>query len=228
MKRKFIMMPVLIPSLKQPSNDIDVHLKPLVNDLLLLWKEERVRVWDAHAEEHFDLRALLFVTVNDWPTLSNLSRHSNKGYKACSHCLDEIDSMYLKCCRKIVYMDHRRFLPIKYPLRKEACSLWWKADHRTKLRHICGKIVFEMVKDIKVVFGKGPSSISVPSVEGRAPMWNKKSIFWNLPYWKVLEICNAIDVMHLTKNLCVNLLGFLCVHGKPKDTPETSKDLQRV
>jgi hypothetical protein len=58
----------------------------------------------AHVEEHFDLRALLFVTVNDWPALSNMSGHSNKGYKACTHCLDETDSMYLKHCRKIVYM----------------------------------------------------------------------------------------------------------------------------
>jgi len=58
---------------KQPGNDIDVYLKPLVDDLLLLRKEEGVRVWDAHAEEHFDLRALLFVTTNDWSALSNLS-----------------------------------------------------------------------------------------------------------------------------------------------------------
>jgi hypothetical protein len=79
----------------------------LVDDLLLLWKEEGVRVWDAHAEEHFDLRALLFVTVNDWPALSNQSGHSNKSYKACTHCLDETDNMYLKHCRKIVYMGHR-------------------------------------------------------------------------------------------------------------------------
>jgi hypothetical protein len=71
-------------------------------------------------------------------------------------------------------------------------------------------MVFEMVKDIKVVFGKGPDSRSASSIEGRAP--RKKSIFGDLPYWEVLEIHNAIDVMHLTKNLCVNLLGFLGVY----------------
>ena len=51
MKRKFIMMPVLISGPKQPGNDIDVYLKPLVDSLLLLWKEEGVRVWDVYAEE---------------------------------------------------------------------------------------------------------------------------------------------------------------------------------
>ena len=95
-----------------------------------------------------------------------------------------------------------------------------KADHRTKPRNCCEKMVFEMVKDIKVVFGKGPGSRSVPSDDGHAPMWKKKSIFWELPYWEVLDVRHAIDVMHLTKNLCVNLLDFLGVYGKAKDTLE--------
>src|SRR3954468_235231 len=34
-------------------------------------------------------------------------------------------------------------------------------------------------------------------------MWKKKSIFWDLPYWKDLEVRSAIDMMHVTKNLCV-------------------------
>jgi hypothetical protein len=58
-------------------------------------------------------------------------------------------------------------------------------------------------------------------------MWKKKSIFWELPYWIILEVRSAIDVMHLIKNLCVNLLGFMGVYGKPKDTLEARQDLQR-
>src|SRR3954462_8612368 len=57
-------------------------------------------------------------------------------------------------------------------------------------------------------------------------MWKKKSIFWDLPYWKDLEVRSSIDVMHVTKNLCVNLLGFLGMYGKTKDTPEAREDLQ--
>jgi len=64
-------------------------------------------VWDEYKQENFDLRALLFVTINDWPALSNLSGQSNKGYQACTHCLDETDSFYRKNCGKIVYMGHR-------------------------------------------------------------------------------------------------------------------------
>src|SRR4051812_40391181 len=34
--------------------------------------------------------------------------------------------------------------------------------------------------------------------------------------------------MHVTKNLCVNLLGFLGVYGKKKDTPKAREDRQRL
>jgi hypothetical protein len=42
MKRKFIMMPVLSSGQKQPGNDVDVYLRPLVEELLLMWHEEGV------------------------------------------------------------------------------------------------------------------------------------------------------------------------------------------
>ena len=40
MKRKFIMMPVLIQGPRQPGNDIDVYLRPLVDELLQLWANQ--------------------------------------------------------------------------------------------------------------------------------------------------------------------------------------------
>jgi hypothetical protein len=52
----------------------------------------------------FDLKALLFVTINDWPALSNLSGQTNKGYHACTHCLDDTESIYLDKCRNNVYI----------------------------------------------------------------------------------------------------------------------------
>jgi hypothetical protein len=93
MKQKFIMMSVLIPGPKQRGNDIDVYLRPLVEELLLLWHEEGVRMWDEYRSENFNLRALLFVTINDSPALGNLSGQTNKEYRACTHCLDETDSV---------------------------------------------------------------------------------------------------------------------------------------
>src|SRR3954463_11451766 len=86
-KLKFIMMPVLIQGPKKPGNDIDVYLRPLVEEILQLWNANSVRVWDEHKKEEFYLHALLFVTINGWPALSNLSGQTNKGYHACTHYL---------------------------------------------------------------------------------------------------------------------------------------------
>ena len=117
MKRKYILMSLLIQGPKQPGNDIDVFLAPLVEDLAILWNEG-VHVWDADKRENFTLHAMLFCTINDFPALGNLSGLSIKGAKACPHCLDYTESVWLNNSRKTVYMRHRRFLPKYHPYRK--------------------------------------------------------------------------------------------------------------
>ena len=158
MKQKFIMMPVVIQGRKQPRNDINVYIRPLVEELLLLWNKKGVCVWDKHKQEDFDLRALLFVTINDWPALSNLSEQSNKGYNACTHCFGDMKGIFLKKCRKVVYLGHRRFLPANHPVRKKDKHFKGKADHQTKPRNRTSEDVLDMVNDVKVIFGKGPGS----------------------------------------------------------------------
>nr|CAE03533.1 OSJNBa0061C06.21 [Oryza sativa Japonica Group] len=211
MKRKYIMMPIIIQGPKQPGNDFDVYLRPLVEDLKLLWKKEGVPMWDEDKQEEFNLRVLLFITINDWLALSNLSGQSNKGYKACTHCMDETKSTYLKHCRKVVYMGHRRFLAANHPVWKKGKHFEHKADHRTKPKHRSGKTMFAMVKDLKVVFGKGPGSQLIESEDGHAAMWKNNYI------------------------LGVTLLGILGrpprnrrVYGKSKDTLEARNDLKHM
>ena len=46
-------MPVLIQGPRQPGNDIDVYLRPLVDELLQLCDLKGVRVWDEHKQEEF-------------------------------------------------------------------------------------------------------------------------------------------------------------------------------
>ena len=73
MKRKYILMPFLIEGPKQPGNDIDVYLKPLIEELLMMWNDG-VEVWDEDKRETFTLRAMLFVTIQDLPALGSLLR----------------------------------------------------------------------------------------------------------------------------------------------------------
>ena len=178
----------------------------------------------------FNLRALLFVTINDWPALSNISGQSNRGYNACTHCLDSIKGTHLENCKKVVYLENRRFLPTNHPVRKKGKHFKGVAEHRKKPEPPSGEDVLRMVNDLpSVIFGKGPGGQSVlKDADRHTPMWKKEYIFWELPYLKFLEVRSSIDVMHMTKNLCVNLLCFLGVYGKSKDIPEAREDQQRL
>ena len=94
-----------------------------------------------------------------------------------------MEGIFLKKCQKVMYMGHCRFLPLNHSLRKRDKHFKGKAERRTKPNNHSGEDVFNMVKDVQVVFGKVPSSQPVPNDANRlAPMWNKKSIFWELPY----------------------------------------------
>ncbi|XP_056697557.1 uncharacterized protein [Spinacia oleracea] len=87
MKRKYIILSMLISGPKQPGNDIDVYLEPLIDDLKLLW-EKGVEVFDGSRNEMFNLRAMLFCTMQDYPAYGNLSGYTVKGECACPICED--------------------------------------------------------------------------------------------------------------------------------------------
>jgi hypothetical protein len=52
-KQKYIMMLGFIPGPQQIENDIDTYFRPLVEDLKMLWYNDRVHIWDEHKREYF-------------------------------------------------------------------------------------------------------------------------------------------------------------------------------
>ncbi|KAL4038655.1 hypothetical protein IC575_002278 [Cucumis melo] len=56
--------------------------------------------------------------------------------------------------------------------------------------------------------------------------WNRLSSFFELPYWKDLHVRHCLDVMHIEKNICMNILGTLLdIPGKSKDVLNAKRDL---
>jgi hypothetical protein len=49
-KRRYLLLTMLIFGLRQPDNDIDVFLEPLMEDMKILW-EEGVKMIDASRKE---------------------------------------------------------------------------------------------------------------------------------------------------------------------------------
>jgi hypothetical protein len=63
--------------------------------------------------------------------------------------------MYLPSSKKLVYMRHRRFLARKHKYRKVKSHFDNTVEKDSAPKHYIGKPVFEMVKNIEVIFGKG-------------------------------------------------------------------------
>lgn len=108
------MLTLLISGPKQPGNDIDVYLEPLIDYLKELW-DNGVKTYDAFSKSTFNLRAILMWTVNDFSAYRNLSGYSTKGKVVCPVCGTGTCSRWLKFSRKFAYTGNRRFLPSNHP-----------------------------------------------------------------------------------------------------------------
>ncbi|GJU97830.1 hypothetical protein Tco_1327101 [Tanacetum coccineum] len=68
MKESSLMLTLLIPCPKSPGKDIDVYLRPLIDDLKDLWALKGVETIDVSTGQTFNMRAMLLWTINDFPT----------------------------------------------------------------------------------------------------------------------------------------------------------------
>ena len=102
------MLTLLIPGPSTPGKDMDLFLRPLVEELEELWKDG-VLVHEAVDGKGRKVCTALLWMVNDFPARSGLSSWSGQGYKACPTCNDDKPSVRERS--KIQYVGHRRFLP---------------------------------------------------------------------------------------------------------------------
>lgn len=229
MKRKFMMLTMLISGPKQPGKDIDVYLAPLIDDLITLWNSG-VEVFDAYKKESFLLKAVLLWTINDLPAYGNLSGCTVKGYFACPVCAEDTSSYRLKHCGKNVYTSTRRFLSRHHPYRKQQKAFNGEKELREAPERLNGQQVRSKVEGIKVSWGKKKSTEEVDKGDnGVMKCWNKKSIFFDLPYWEYSPLPHNFDVMHIEKNVCDSVIGTLLnIPNKTKDHLKSRLDLQEM
>ncbi|XP_050369177.1 uncharacterized protein LOC126787315 [Argentina anserina] len=99
-----------------------------------------------------------------------------------------------------------------------------------------GSECLDSLKGLKFVYGKGDKYKAKRLKRKRGKMkriysgpWKKKSIFFDLPYWKDLLLRHCLDVMHIEKNVAEAILGTLLgMVGKDKDSLNARLDLQEL
>ncbi|GJT20581.1 hypothetical protein Tco_0890518 [Tanacetum coccineum] len=116
MKESSFMLTLLIPGPKSPGKDIDVYLRPLIEDLKVLWDRKGVETIDVASGQKFNMRAMVLWTINDFPARSSLSGWSGQGYKACPTCNEDTPSV--RVLSKTAYVGHRRFLKKPHKWRR--------------------------------------------------------------------------------------------------------------
>ncbi|KAL5573251.1 hypothetical protein UlMin_022848 [Ulmus minor] len=228
MKAEYLMLSLLIPGPQSPGKDMDVFLRPLIDELKELW----VHGLDTHdaASENgvFRMRAALLWTVNDFPARSSLSGWSGQGYRACPTCNEDTPSM--RVIGKTAYFGHRRFLPTNHHWRSNL-QFDGRTERKRPPRRFSTADILEQLRRVKTgIPGKHPNYGGVKRKRGDDELnWRKKSIFYELPYWATIELKHNLDVMHIEKNVCDSLLGTLLGDPhKSKDSDNARRDLVKL
>jgi hypothetical protein len=131
------------------------------------------------------LYAIIFVCIHDAPRGFTVSGQTKGKSDAYPICMNGTASVYLPLSKKLVYMRHRRFLPRKHKYHKMKSHFDNTVEKDSVPKQYTEKLVFEMVKNIEVVFEKGtvkgqkrkktPTPTDIP--------FKKQSIFFKyLPY----------------------------------------------
>jgi hypothetical protein len=154
-----------------------------MEDMAKLWNEG-VRMWDLYQQEYFTLKAIIFVCIHDAPEGFIVSGQT-KGKSGCPVCVDGAALVYLPSSKKLVFMRHQWFLQRKHKYHKVKRHFNNTAEKDSALKWYTGKLLFEMVKNIQVVFGngtiKGQKRKKTPTLT-HIP-FKKQSIFFKyLPY----------------------------------------------
>ncbi|XP_028066963.1 uncharacterized protein LOC114269797 [Camellia sinensis] len=124
-------------------------------------------------------------------------------------------------------MGARRHLPENHTWRTSKLFNG-QTEHRSKPLELSGDQILEQIDSgTYKPYGKHPQNRKRQRNEHQNLNWSKRSIMFDLPYWKTLKLRHNLDVMHIEKNICDNVVGtLLSVDGKNKDTDKARLDLE--
>ncbi|XP_058765057.1 uncharacterized protein LOC131638514 [Vicia villosa] len=224
MTKPFMFLTCLIPGPHNPKAHIDVYLQPLIDELQNLWNQGDL-TYDISTKQNFVMKAALMWTINDFLAYGMLSGWSTQGKLACPVCMDGNKAFTLDYGGKNLWFDcHRRFLPHNHAFRRSK-----KRFRKNKVVReeppplLAGEEVYCWVRDLWEMVDNRVSKLKG---YGKSHNWSKRSIFWDLPYWKDNLLRHNLDVMHIEKNVFDNVFNTVMnIKDKTKDNEKARMDL---
>ncbi|XP_050238349.1 uncharacterized protein LOC126687835 [Mercurialis annua] len=127
---------------------------------------------------------------------------TTSGRLACPHCMENTEAFTLPDSGKQSWFDcHRKFLPTGHHFRRNVTEFRKGKQVKHKFGGVrTGDEVLAEVDGLgfKRAYETDAKATNADLSKGRG--WNRKSIFWDLPYWKTNVIRHNLDVMHIEKN----------------------------
>ncbi|XP_027912664.1 uncharacterized protein LOC114172283 [Vigna unguiculata] len=234
LKQSSFILSMIILGKRAPGNDIDVYLQPLIEELKELWSTG-IKTFDSYGNEVFDMHAAVLWTISDFPGLGTLSGWNTHTGLACPRCNFDTTPKKLLKGGKFCFMSHRRWLDGRHRFRLARMRFDGTIENRNPPVVVSGYDVLQQVENVNVEFGKEPvleerakRQRGVNHAKLDTQQWRKKSIFFELPYWVDNLLHHNLDVMHIEKNVCDNVVFTLLndSSNKCKDNLKARKDLQ--
>ncbi|XP_074323719.1 uncharacterized protein LOC141660630 [Apium graveolens] len=217
-KAPYMFMPLLIPGPNDPTKDLHVYLRPLIDELKILWRTG-AETYDMFSCTNFMMKAALMWTISDFPALGMLSGWSTKGKLACHICMGQVKANQLKHVGKpSFYGTARYFLESDDPLRR--FTKFGRTEAHSVTYRYPGSLVRSLCEDMQFP-PSGKTSWRKPRDYGMTHNWTHFSPFFELPYWETLTLRHNIDVMHTEKNVFENI--FFTMIGDTKKTKDNRK-----
>ncbi|RDX99680.1 hypothetical protein CR513_17246, partial [Mucuna pruriens] len=200
----------LPPRPKSPDKSSDVYIRPLIEDLMILWEDG---------------------TISDFPAYGMLSSWSTHGKLACPYWMEHNKSFMLKHGRKCYWFNcHHQYLPLEHSFRRDRYSFKNLTIERSlPPQRLNGIEIMSRVSQLKdFIFGLNSHNEKQHGF-GEFHNWVKKSIFWKLPYWSTNLIQHNLDVMHVEKNVFDNIFNkVMNIKGKTKDNVNAREDMEMI
>jgi hypothetical protein len=122
---------------------------------------------------------------------------------------------------------HRHFLSPNHKYRKNIRDFFVGSVEKDVAHlRLSGEELHDVVSEYgDIVFGLQSGKQKFPGF-GLAHNWLKRSIFWELPYWKTNLLRHNLGVMHIKKNMFENIFNTVMdVKGKTKDNIKARFDI---
>ncbi|CAH9068666.1 unnamed protein product [Cuscuta europaea] len=177
------------------------------------------------------MRAALMWTISDFPAYAMLSGWgtTSASKTACPYCREQSQAFRLPNGGKISWFDnHRKFLPQNHPFRRNKSKF---IKNRVEMRLPppvkSGSEILKEIEEYGLLKVTESDADDVNKACSKVCGWRKRSIFWDLPYWKTYLIRHNLDVMHIEKNVFENLFNTIMnIEQKTKDNGKAREDVK--